>query len=197
MSPKFRMQLKVRELFGAASLRLVLALTMACLVTGCEEEWDPQPVKASQSAILFNHADFDPDLAEYSLQRYQKTGARLHVARFSGADALAVLMVYKPGASHVVREPATESDVRRLVNGAELDWGQSDRISSSLGYIRYRMFRVVDQPVNCVGFSQTFGETHDDRGRKKNLIAGYFCYDESRPLLDATAADLIRQVSVR
>jgi hypothetical protein len=200
MSARFRPQLKVREVFGAARVRLIPALTLACILTGSqctEEPWDPQPVEASRSAIRFDHADFDPDLAEYALQRYRRVGSQMHLARFSGTDAFAVLTVYKTGACCVIPEPVTESDVGRLLNGAEPDWGDSDHTSSSLGYLRYRMFRLVDQPFNCVGFSQSFGESYDDRGRKRNLVAGYFCYDETRPRSHATAEDLIRQVSVR
>jgi hypothetical protein len=198
MSSRFPPQRKVRGLFGVAPVRLVLTFTMACLVAGCEEEepWNPQPVEASQSAIRFDHADLDPDLAEYGLQRYRE-GGRAHHARFSGADAFADLLVYTAGPCCVVSENAAESWVRRLLNGAEVEWGAAGHTPSRLGYVRYRMFRFADQPFNCVGFSQTFGETIDDRGRKRKLIAGYFCYDETRAPSAATAADLIRQVSVR
>jgi hypothetical protein len=196
MNPRFPPQLKVRGLFAAAPVRLVLALTMACLAAGCEEEWDPQPVEASQSAIRFDHPDFDPDLAEYAHQRY-RMGHRAHVARFSGADAFAVLAVFRPAAGYVVPERVLESEVGRLLDGADVDWGVSGRSPSGLGYVRYRMFRLVDQPFNCVGFSDTSDERNYGSGRRSDLVTGVFCYDESRPLSATTAADLIRQVSVR
>jgi hypothetical protein len=97
----------------------------------------------------------------------------------------------------VVEERTTEIHVSRLLNDAELEWGDSGRVRTRVGLVRYRMFQFADQPVSCLGFSHTFGETHDDRGRKENLVIGYFCYDKSRPLSAATAADLIRKVSFR
>jgi hypothetical protein len=201
MSPKFRPQLKVRELFGAARVRLIPALTMACILTGCAaEEWDPQPVEASQSAIRFDHTDFDPDLTKYSLNR-SWNGGQTHVAEFSGADAFAVLVLDKAPPGYVRSERALESNVAHLLNGVELDWGArgwsvAGRATSGPDNVQYRMFRLVGQPFDCVAISQSFG-LGDDRDRKPNLIAGYFCYDETSPLSHDTAADLIRQVTVR
>jgi hypothetical protein len=197
MSARLLPQLKVRELFAAAQVRFILALTMAGILTGCPaEEWDPQPVEASQSAIRFDHGDFDPDLAEYALQRYEN-GGQVHLARFSGADAFAVLVVQKLPPGYVTRARSVESEVGRLLNGVEVDWGASGRTPSGRGYAEYRMFRLVDQPFDCVGFSDTFGETNDGAGWKRKLVTGYFCYDETRPLSHGTTESLIRQVSVR
>jgi hypothetical protein len=195
MSARFPTRLKVRGLF-AAPVRLAVALTMACLVAGCEEEWDPQPVKASQSVIRFAHTDFDPDLAEYSVQRYDN-GGQVHLAQFSGADGFAVLVVQKLPPGYVMRTRSVDSEVSRLLNGVEVDWGAAGRTPSGRGYAEYRMFRLVDQPFNCVGFSDTFNDMNDGAGWKRKLVIGYFCYDESRPLSQEAAAELIRQVSVR
>jgi hypothetical protein len=197
MSPRLPLQLKVRGLPGHSALRLALALSIAGLLTGCPpEEWNPQPVEASQSAIRFDHADFDPELAEYELDREPRTGNELHVARLLGADAFAVVLVLRAGASYVVNERTTEAQVGGLMNGAEVEWGESGRVASRMGYVPYRMFRFPDQPVSCVGFSQTVGETHDDRARKRNLVIGYFCYDGAHVMSAATAADLIGKISI-
>ena len=98
MSPGLPLQLSGRAELGGGALRRVLALSIACLVAACQHhEWDPQPVEASQSAIRFDHADFDPDLTEYQLDRDPRTGSEVHVARFFGADAFAILVVSKTG----------------------------------------------------------------------------------------------------
>jgi hypothetical protein len=197
MSPRLPLWLSVRAGFGDCAVRLILALSVACLVAGCQhDEWDPQPVESSQSAIRFDHADFDPDLTEYQLDRDASTGSEVHVARFFGADAFAILVVSRTGAGYVVQERTTEANIGRLLNGVELDWGESGRVSTRMGPVGYRMFQLADQPFSCLGFSQTVGETADDRGRKKNLVIGTFCYDETRPLTAATAADLIGKVSL-
>ena len=196
MDPRYRRQLTARALFGEVPSRLVLVLAMAWLVSGCpDDRWDLQPIEASKSAIRFEHADFDPELAEYAADRDPRTGGEVHLARFSGAGAFAVVLVLKAGASQVVEERAMERYLGRLMNGADVAWGESGRVPSRIGYVRYRMFRFADQPGSCVGFSQTVGETHDGRGRKRNLVIGYFCYDESRPLSAVAAADLIGKIS--
>ena len=88
----------------------MVAFSTAGLVPGCPtHEWDPKPVDASQSAIRFDHADFDPDLAEYALDRDPRTGSELYVARFFGADAFAAVLVFKAGASYVVKDRPTEA----------------------------------------------------------------------------------------
>jgi hypothetical protein len=197
MSPGLPFRPSVRAVLGDGALRRVLALSIAGLVAACQhQEWDPQPVEASQSAIRFDHADFDPDLAEYEVGREPGTGTELHIARFFGAAAFAELAVLKTGPSYVVEERTTEIHVGRVFNGIELDWGEAGRVPSRMGYVGYRMFRLADQPFSCLGFSQTVGETADDRGRNKNLVIGYFCYDETRPPSAATAADLIGKVSI-
>jgi hypothetical protein len=197
MSPRLPLQHKVRGLPGHSALRLALALSIAGLLTGCPpEEWNLQPVEAPLSAIRFDHRDFDPDLAEYELDHEHMTGNEAHVARFFGPDAFALLLVYKAGPRHVIPEHSTETRVARMVDGIELDWGESGRVPTRMGHVRYRMFRFTGEPFSCLGFSQTVGETPDDKRRKRNLIAGYFCYDETRPPSAATAADLIGKVSL-
>jgi hypothetical protein len=58
------------------------------------------------------------------------------------------------------------------------------------------MFRIADHSFRCVAFSQRFGESADDMRLKRNLVFGWFCYDKSRPVAAAAAADLIAKVSV-
>jgi hypothetical protein len=112
----------------------LVAFSTAGLVAGCPtHEWDPKPVDASQSAIRFDHADFDPDLAEYALDRDPRTGSELYVARFFGADAFAAVLVFKAGASYVVKDRPTEAQVGGLMNGAEVELGESGRVASRMG----------------------------------------------------------------
>ncbi len=153
-------------------------------------------MEAGQSAIRFDHADFDPDLAEYQFDRHPRTGSELHVAQFFGADAYAGVVVSKAAAGYVVEERPIEVQVERMFDGVELDWGESGRVPSHMGYVRYRMFRVAGQSLSCLGFGHTFGEAADGRGRKNNLVVGWFCYDETRPPSAATATDLIGRVSL-
>ena len=42
----------------------------------------------------------------------------------------------------MVEERTTEVNVGRLLNGIELDWGDSGRVPSRMGYVSYRMFSV-------------------------------------------------------
>jgi hypothetical protein len=76
MSLRFSRRRSARGLFGKIPLRLALAFAMAWLVAGCpDERWDPKPVEASRSAIRFDHADFDPESAEYAFDRDPRTGS--------------------------------------------------------------------------------------------------------------------------
>jgi hypothetical protein len=76
MSLRFSRRRSARGLFGKIPLRLALAFAMALLVAGCpDERWDPKPVEASRSAIRFDHADFDPESAEYAFDRDPRTGS--------------------------------------------------------------------------------------------------------------------------
>jgi hypothetical protein len=170
---------------------------MACLVEGCPPtHWDPQPLEASESAIRFDHANFDPELAEYASGRDAMTGAEVHVAQFFGADAFARVIILRAGPDHVVPDRPLEADIGRWMDGTDLTWGESGQVPSRIDYVPYRMFRLADQPLRCVRFSHRFGETGDDMRRKRNLVIGLFCYDKSRPVSAATAADLIAKVSV-
>ncbi len=197
MSPSSADRLGVWGRWSTIPPRLVFTLAMACLVTCCTStRWDPQPVEASESAIRFDHPDFDPELAEYALGRDPMSGDELHVARFSGADAFAMLVVLRTGPNHVVPDGTLESDIGRSMDGADLTWGESGQVPSRMGYVPFRMFRLADQPFRCVGFGHRFGETGDDMRRKRNLVIGWLCHDKSRPVSTTAAADLIAKVSV-
>ena len=64
---------------------LPIFLLAACQGTAGQEEM--KPVDTAHSAIRFQHVDYDPDLAEYAVQRDGRTGNELHVV-LQGIDAL-------------------------------------------------------------------------------------------------------------
>jgi hypothetical protein len=181
-----------------ARLRAPSCVGLICLTGACMAmpSGNLEPVAADQSAIRFDHPDFDPELAEHLQQRNSRTGTTLHVARFFGPDSQAVVVVFKAGPGYVVGERSTESYLRDLARGAELEWGDEGHAVSRLGNISYRMLRPAGEPLSCVGFSQTTGDTGDDAHRKGNLVVGLFCQDETRPMTAAVAADLIGKVAL-
>jgi hypothetical protein len=161
-----------------------------------DEQPDTSVVDAKQSLIRFQHADFDPDLAEYSVARYRRSGNEFHMARFYGVDAFAILAAYKSSPSYVMRERPTEAYIGDMLEDLDLDWGESGRTGSGFGNVPYRLFNVVDEPFSCVGFGQTVGESSDDLGRKRDLVFGFFCHDDSRPMSTDAAEELIGRVSL-
>jgi hypothetical protein len=163
---------------------------------GMNEPPEAKVVDAQHSLIRFQHADFDASLSEYSLERDRRSGNELHTARFYGVDAFAVLAAYKTSPSFVMRERSTDAYISGMMGDAELEWGASGRAASRLGQVPYRMFEVVDGPFSCVGFGLTVGESSDDLGRKKDLVVGFFCRDDSRPISTDEAEELIREVSL-
>jgi hypothetical protein len=180
-----------RAVHAACALGLAVA---AC--QGMDEQPEPSVVDAKQSLIRFQHADFDPDLAEYSVVRYRRTGNALHLARFYGVDGFAMLAAYKTSPSYVMQERPLEAYVADMLTDLDLDWGESGRTDSGFGTVPYRLFNVVHQPLSCVGFGQTIGERSDDRGRKSDLVVGVFCHDDSRPMSVDSAEELISNVSL-
>jgi hypothetical protein len=173
------------------------ACALGLAVAACQAvDEQPSVVDAKQSLIRFQHADFDPDLAEYSVIRDRRTGNAVHLARFYGADALAMLAAYKNSPSYVMQERATETYIANMLTDLDLDWGESGRTESGFGNVPYRLFDVVDEPLSCVGFGQTIGDRPDDRGRKRDLVIGFFCQDNSRPMSADSAEELIRNVSL-
>jgi hypothetical protein len=175
---------------------MVAALGLALVACqGMDEPHEPSVVGAEESLIRFKHPDFASDQGFYTVERYPRSGNQLHMARFLGVDAVAMLLIYKTSASYVVQERATEAYVAQLMDGKELDWGETGSAASRLGAVRYRLFDVVGQPFSCVGFGQTVGDTSDDRGRRSDVVAGYFCQENSRPMSAESAEDLIGRVS--
>lgn len=174
-------------------------LAAIALLGGCESlgpSWDPQPIEASQSVIGFEHQDFDPKRAEHVLQRDPRTGNQVYIAQFTGDQAFAVLVAAKSGPSYAFGERAIETYVDNLFEDVELIWGEAGRIGTRLGNVPYRMFEIAGQPLSCVGFGQRHGNFGDDRGQKNDLIYGYFCESDARPMTAASADDLISKVSV-
>jgi|SRR5919108_2897296 hypothetical protein len=186
-----RRPLALRAGHAACALGLAVA---AC--QGMDEQPEPSVVDAKQSLIRFQHADFDPDLAEYSVVRYRRTGNALHLARFYGVDGFAMLATYKTSPSYVMEERPLEAHVADMLTELDLDWGESGRTDSGFGTVPYRLFNVVDESLSCVGFGQTIGERTDDRGRKSDLVVGVFCHDDSRPMSVDSAEELISNVSL-
>ena len=180
-----------RAVHAACALGLAVA---AC--QGMDEQPEPSVVDAKQSLIRFQHADFDPDLAEYSLARDRRTGNAIHLARFYGVDTFAMVAAYQNSASYVIQERPTEAYIANMLTDLDLDWGESGRTDSGFGTVPYRLFNVVDEPLSCVGFGQTIGERTDDRGRKSDLVVGVFCHDDSRPMSVDSAEELISNVSL-
>ena len=171
----------------------------AWLLGGCEglnPEWKPRPIEASQSVIRFEHEEFAPERARYLLQHDPRSANDVYFAHFVGDDAFATLAAYKTGPGFVIEERTTESDVENLLRDAKLSWGESGRVSAPRGSVPYRMFQIDGQPVSCVGFGQPRGESSDDRGRKSDLVFGYFCQSDAQPMSAATATDLIGKVAV-
>jgi hypothetical protein len=186
-----RRPLALRAGHAACALGLAVA---AC--QGMDEQPEPSVVDAKQSLIRFQHADFDPDLAEYSVVRYRRSGNALHLARFYGVDGFAMLATYKTSPSYVMEERPLEAHVADMLTELDLDWGESGRTDSGFGAVPYRLFNVVDESLSCVGFGQTIGERTDDRGRKSDLVVGVFCHDASRPMSVDSAEELISNVSL-
>jgi hypothetical protein len=178
--------------------RLALVL-VAYVAAGCQSltpEWQSQAIDAGDSPIRFEHEGFDPQLAEYMVQRDPRSANALYVARFAGADAFALLAAVKTGPSYVVEERATEAYVSDLLEDVDPDWGASGRVEAPIGIVPYRMFRLPGQSVSCVGFAQPVGQPADDRNRRKGVAFGYFCQDEIRPMSTEAAEDLIGKVSL-
>ena len=165
------------------------------LLAGCQGSlqpaWEPQPIAASQSVIRFEHEDFDPARSEYRLQHDPRSDNEVHLGQFAGNGVFATLAAYKTGPSFVIEERSTESYVAHLLGDAQLTWGESGRTATRYGSVPYRMFKIAGQPFDCVGFGQPRGESSDDRGRKSDLLFGYFCQSDARPLTAARATDLI------
>jgi hypothetical protein len=178
--------------------RLALVL-VACVAAGCQSltpEWQSRAIDPGDSAIRFEHAGFDPKLAEYMVQRDPRSANAVYVARFTGADAFAVVAAVKTGPSYVVEERATEAYVSDLLENVKPDWGASGRVAAPIGIVPYRMFRLPGQSASCVGFAQQVGQPADDRNRRKGVAFGYFCQDETRPMSTEAAEDLIGKVSL-
>ena len=177
--------------------RCAISVLTLCLAAcqGLEDPEETSTVDAKQSLIQFQHVDYDPDLAEYSVSRSTRSGNEVHTARLYGADAFAILGAYKTSAGYVVPDRPTESYIRDVLVDASLEWGESGRSASRLGQVPYRMFRIEDEPLDCVAFSQQVGETSDDLGRKSDLVFGFFCHDATRPMSAEAAEDLIGRVS--
>jgi hypothetical protein len=151
---------------------------------------------ATGSAIRFTHGDFQPELSEYAIQKDPLTSGVAHLASFHGPDSSAMLVASMAGPGYVFEERSTESTVSPLLPEAKLSWGERGRASSRIGYIPYRLFQIDGQPLSCAGFAQTVGETRDDRLRKNNLVFGYFCRDESRPMTSQEVEELLGQVKL-
>jgi hypothetical protein len=174
---------------------LPVALAGTVLLGGCGSSnppAEPQSIEAGQSVIRFEHEDFDPQRAQYLLHHDPRSGNDVYVAQFVGDAAFATLAAYKTGPGYVVEERSTQSYVRSLLQDAELTWGEAGRA----GGVPYRIFRIAGQPVSCVGFGQPRGESSDDRGRKSDLVFGFFCQSDARPMSAETASDLISKVSL-
>jgi hypothetical protein len=178
---------------------LVALVCGTILLGGCQAD---QPLEfkeanAATSAIRFDHSDFQPELAEFAVQRDPRTGGAVYLASFHGADSSAMLVAIKAGAGYVMEERSTESMVPPLMpEEAEIDWGTRGTTMSGVGYTQYRLFRVEGQPLSCVGFAQYTGESPDDRGRKRNAVYGYFCRDESRGMTTESAEELLARVKL-
>jgi hypothetical protein len=175
---------------------LAVLLLLAGCQGGLKPAWDPQPIDASQSVIRLEHAAFDPAQAKYLLQHDPRSDNDVYIAQYAGDGVIATLAVYRTGPSHVIEERSTESYVANLLADAELTWGETGRAASRFGSVPYRMFAIDGQPVSCVGFGRSRGESSDDRGRKSDLVFGYFCQSDARAMSAATAAELIGSVTL-
>jgi hypothetical protein len=178
---------------------LPVALAGTVLLGGCAglaPEVEPQSIGADQSVIRFQHEDFDSGRAEYFLHHDPRSANDMYVAQFVGRGAFATLAAFKTGPSHVIEERSVESYVGNLLQDSELTWGEAGRAETGMGRVPYRMFGIAGQPVSCVGFGQPRGESSDDRGRKSDLLFGFFCQSDARPMSAATASDLISKVSL-
>jgi hypothetical protein len=167
-------------------------------LVGCQSAEPPQQVEAPDSAIRFQHADFRPELAEYFVQREPVIGNRTHWAKFQGSQSLGVVVAVITGPTYVVEEGRLERRVSSLVaEDVEIAWGDSGGTAlPGMGYVPYRLFDIASEGLGCVGFSQTGGETMDDRGRKSGLVFGYFCRTGSQPMATARAEELIGTVRI-
>jgi hypothetical protein len=171
----------------------------AILLASCQALNPPLELKetdAAGSAIRFQHADFQPELAEYAVQRDPRTGGKVHLASFHGPDSIATLAAIRAGPGYVVQERSIESVVPDLMPAnTKIVWGARGGAMSGVGYTQYRLFEIADQPLSCVGFAQTEG-TSDDSGNRPNAVFGYFCRDESREMTPQSAEELLAQVKL-
>jgi hypothetical protein len=183
---------------GRALKKWWAPLVAAVILLGCRQiPAEVEDVDAAGSAIRFEHADFQPELSQYAVQRYPRTGAEVHLATFNGPDSLAVLAVVKAGPGYVLQERSTESMVPDLMaEEMEIVWGARGGTMSGVGHTQYRLFEIVGQPLSCVGFAQPAGWSSDDRHRKPNAVFGYFCRDDSRPMTTESAEELLAQVKM-
>jgi hypothetical protein len=189
--------LETRPPSPASRPAAMLLLTSAIAVSGCQSAEPPREIVARESAIQFEHTDFQSGLAKYSVQRHPVTANRVHAAQLFGSDAFGVVVAVITGPSYVVGPAQLEHQVSGLLSeDAQVTWGQSGGAASGLGYTPYRLFRETSHSLSCVGFSQTAGERPDDRGRKGNLVFGYFCRDDSRPMTVGDAEELIGSVRI-
>ena len=147
--------------------------------------------------ISFDHAGFDPKLAEYVVQRDPRSDNAIYVARFAGPDAVALLAALKTGPSYVVEERATESYIADLLEDAKPDWGESGHVAAPGGAVPYRLFRLPDKSASCVGFRRLIGQPADDANHRKDVVFGFFCQTAGRPLSTASAEDLIATISLK
>jgi hypothetical protein len=173
--------------YGCCAWRIARwpALVCAATLLACCQAVNPplefEKSDAAASPIRFDHRDFQPELAEYAVRRDPRTGGAMYLASYNGPDSSATLAAIKAGAGYVMEERSTESVVADLMpQEAEIDWGRRGTTMSGVGHTQYRLFRVSEQPLSCVGFAQYTGESADNRGRKRDAVFGYFCRDESR-----------------
>jgi hypothetical protein len=185
----------------ARDWRSPLLIALALIVAGCRglaSDWQEQPIAAGASPLLFEGGDFDPAQAEHLVQREARSSNQLYLSRLAGAETIAMLAALQTGPGYVVEERATESYVADLLPGIEPAWGESGRAPSRLGSkVPYRMFRLDTPSLSCVAFGQPVGQSADDRGRKRDLVFGYFCRAGPEPLSAATAEELIGKVALR
>lgn len=174
-----------------------VVLGAATLLAACQTgdgQVKATPIPASESLIRLEHPDFMPELAEYAAHRNDRSGDESHIASFHGPEAQAIVVALRAGPDHVVEAASTEAWTARLLPDAELVWGESGRAAS--GQASYRFFRAGDAPLSCVAFSQSRSAPDDRLKRDAELLYGYFCRDELRPLTTEDAGELLSSVEI-